>query len=275
MVKNRKIPGKTSRGKPNQINKNSTRGSKKESGKPSQSRLIRLNRYLANTGLCSRREADVFIGQGLVTVNGKKITEMGTKVSDTDIIKFKGKVLKTEKKIYILLNKPKNTITTTDDPQGRKTVLSLIGDRLPERVYPVGRLDRMTTGVLLLTNDGELTDKLTHPSFNKKKIYQVDLDQPLTKSDQLIIATGVQLEDGFIKADTIDLPDPENKKMVGIELHSGKNRIVRRLFEHLGYRVMKLDRVYFAGLTKKGLSRGRWRYLSPMEISILKRGSYK
>ena len=231
MVKNRKIPWKIPPVKPGPVNKKSTREKKKGTGQTSQSRLIRLNRYLANTGLCSRREADGFIGQGLVTVNGKKITEMGTKVSGTDIIKFRGRALKTEKKIYILLNKPKNTITTTDDPKGRKTVLSLIGDRLPERVYPVGRLDKMTTGVLLLTNDGELTDKLTHPSFNKKKIYQADLDQPLTKSNQLKIGIGIQLEDGFIKADAIGFPDSENKKLVGIELHSGRNRVVRRIFE--------------------------------------------
>jgi len=270
MEKNRKIPKKISKNKSFISNSKKKTKSVRTTGKTGYDQQIRLNRYLANTGLCSRREADEYILKGLVTVNGKQLKELGSRVSKTDIIKFKGKVLKTEKKIYILLNKPKNTITTTDDPQGRKTVLSLIGDKLPERVYPVG----MTTGVLLLTNDGELTDKLTHPSFNKKKIYQVNLDQPITRRDFEKVVEGIHLDDGLIRADAIGFPDPENKKLVGIELHSGKNRVVRRIFKHLGYEVLKLDRVYFAGLTKKGLARGRWRYLTHMEISVLKRGSY-
>jgi len=275
MVKKRNASKKIFQGRPMATNKRSKTPQNHRNREADPIRTIRLNRYLAHSGLCSRRDADDFIQQGLVTVNGKKIKELGTKVSKTDIIKFKGKVLKTEKKIYILLNKPKNTITTTEDPRGRKSVLSLIGNKFPERVYPVGRLDKMTTGVLLLSNDGELTEKLTHPSFNKKKIYQINLNKPLLKTDQQKILEGIQLDDGFIKVDAIGFPEPGNSQLIGIELHSGRNRIVRRIFEQLEYDVIKLDRVYFAGLTKKGLSRGRWRYLTPREISVLKRGSYE
>ena len=235
---------------------------------------IRLNKYLANTGLCSRREADAYIQSGQVTVNGNKVTELGTKISAHDKVTFKGKKLSAEKKVYVLMNKPKDIITTTDDPQGRKTIFSIIKNRPDERIYPVGRLDRMTTGVLLLTNDGDLTKKLTHPKYQKKKIYQVSLNKSLTNNDLEQIAIGITLEDGFIKADAISFIDVDDKKQIGIEIHSGRNRILRRIFEHLGYKVIKLDRVYFAGLTKKGLSRGKWRYLTNKEISVLKKGSY-
>lgn len=235
---------------------------------------IRLNKYLANTGLCSRREADAYIQSGQVTVNGNKVTELGTKISAHDKVTFKGKKLLAEKKVYVLMNKPKDIITTTDDPQGRKTIFSIIKNRPDERIYPVGRLDRMTTGVLLLTNDGDLTKILTHPKYQKKKIYQVSLNKALTNNDLEQIASGITLEDGFIKADAISFIDVDDKKQIGIEIHSGRNRILRRIFEHLGYKVIKLDRVYFAGLTKKGLSRGKWRYLTNKEISTLKKGSY-
>lgn len=236
---------------------------------------IRLNRFIANTGLCSRREADKYIQSGYLTVNGKKISELGTKVSFKDEIKFKGKKLMPEKKVYILLNKPKDVITTTDDPQGRKTVLSLIKKGPTERIYPVGRLDRMSTGVLLLTNDGPLTKKLTHPKHQKKKIYQVSLEGDLTQKDLIQLSEGITLDDGFIKPDAISYILPEDKREIGVEIHSGKNRVIRRMFEYLGYKVIRLDRVYFAGLTKKALPRGRWRYLSDKELSILKKGSYE
>ena len=235
----------------------------------------RLNKYIANTGLCSRREADEYILSGQIQVNGKRVSELGTKIKSKDVVTFKGKKLTAEKKVYILMNKPKDVITTTDDPQGRRTVFSIIKSRPGERIYPVGRLDRMTTGVLLLTNDGDLTKKLTHPKFQKKKIYQVTLNKALTNNDLEQIAIGVTLEDGFIKADAISFIDSEDKKQIGIEIHSGQNRVIRRMFEHLGYTVAKLDRVYFAGLTKKGLSRGHWRYLTNNEIATLKKGSYK
>ncbi len=241
----------------------------------SQKNGIRLNKYIANSGLCSRREADEIIQSGFITINGKKVTELGTKITSSDKVRFKGKDLEPEKKIYILINKPKDVITSTDDPQGRKTVLSLIKSAPNARIYPVGRLDRMTTGVLLLTNDGDLTKQLTHPSHQKKKIYQVSLNKQLLRKDMEKIAEGITLEDGFIQADSIHYIDPEDKRQIGIEIHSGRNRIIRRIFEFLEYKVEKLDRVYFAGLTKKGLSRGKWRYLSDKEISILKRGSYK
>ncbi len=233
--------------------------------------LIRLNKYIANAGICSRREADKLIETGVISVNGKVVTELGFKISPTDVINFGGQTLKQEKMIYILLNKPKDYITTLDDPEGRKTVLELIRNAGRERVYPVGRLDRNTTGLLLLTNDGDLTKKLTHPRYGVRKIYQVTLDKALTKGDMQKIADGVELEDGLIRADDISyVGDGKEKNEIGIQLHSGRNRIVRRLFEHLGYDVVKLDRVYFAGLTKKDLPRGRWRILTPMEISMLK-----
>ena len=249
--------------------------SKKPGISPTEKYETRLNKYIANTGLCSRREADEYILSGQIQVNGKKVIELGTKITPKDVVTFKGKKLTAEKKVYILMNKPKDVITTTDDPQGRRTVFSIIKSRPGERIYPVGRLDRMTTGVLLLTNDGDLTKKLTHPKFQKRKIYQVTLNKALTNNDLEQIAKGVTLEDGFIKADAISFIDSEDKKQIGIEIHSGQNRVIRRMFEHLGYTVAKLDRVYFAGLTKKGLSRGHWRYLTNNEIATLKKGSYR
>lgn len=236
---------------------------------------IRLNKYIANSGICSRRDADKYIESGLVEVNGKVICELGSKVSPEDVVKFNGKIIKTEKKIYILLNKPKDYITTLDDPHAEKTVMHLIKGACKERVYPVGRLDRNTTGVLLLTNDGDLAKKLTHPSNRKKKIYHVHLTSKLQSEDMMKIANGFELEDGFIQADSINYTDPVDKKQVGIEIHSGRNRIIRRIFEHLGYKISKLDRVYFAGLTKKNLQKGQWRLLTEQEISILKMGSYQ
>ncbi len=235
---------------------------------------IRLNRFIANSGICSRREADEYIVQGLVTVNGQVVTELGTKVFQNDEVKFDDKVIMGEEKVYILMNKPKNCVTTTDDPQGRKTVLDLVAGKCHQRVYPVGRLDRDTTGVLLITNDGELTEKLTHPSYNKKKIYQVSLDSNLKQSDFDKILKGIYLDDGMISADALSYVDGDQTQ-VGIEIHSGRNRIVRRIFESLGYKVVKLDRVYFAGLTKKNLRRGQWRFLTDKELSILKMGSYE
>ncbi len=237
--------------------------------------LIRLNKYIASTGLCSRREADELIQAGLISVNDKLVTEVGTKVKPSDTIKYNGERLKEEKKVYILMNKPKDYIATLEDPHAHKTVIDLIKGSCRERVYPVGRLDRNTTGVLLLTNDGELTKRLTHPKFEKMKIYHVELNKNLKPADMEKIATGIMLEDGFIKADTISYVNPNDKKQIGIEIHSGRNRIVRRIFEHLGYEIRKLDRVYFAGLTKKGLSRGEWRFLTEKEINMLKMNAFK
>ena len=236
---------------------------------------VRLNKFLANAGICSRREADEFIQAGVVTVNGNVVTELGTKVMRTDDVKFHDQPVKMEKKVYVLLNKPKDTVTTSDDPQQRKTVMDLVKNACPERIYPVGRLDRNTTGVLLLTNDGDMASKLTHPKFLKKKIYHVHLDKNVTAHDLQQIRDGITLEDGEIKADDVQYADPVDKKQVGIEIHSGKNRIVRRIFEKLGYRVTKLDRVQFAGLTKKGLRRGDWRYLTEEEVVRLRMGSYE
>ena len=236
---------------------------------------IRLNKFLANAGICSRREADEFIQAGVVTVNGQVVTELGTKVLRTDIVRFHEDPVSLEKKVYVLLNKPKDYVTTSDDPQQRKTVMDLVKDACPERIYPVGRLDRNTTGVLLLTNDGDLASKLTHPKYLKKKIYHVYLDRNVTAHDMQAIATGVMLDDGEIKADDVQYADPNDKKQVGIEIHSGKNRIVRRIFESLGYRVQKLDRVQFAGLTKKNLRRGDWRYLTEEEVDRLRMGAYE
>ena len=236
---------------------------------------IRLNKYLANAGICSRREADEFIAAGVVSVNGVVVTELGTKIKRTDEVKFHDQAVSVERKTYILLNKPKDCVTTSDDPQARKTVMDYVKDACKERIYPVGRLDRNTTGVLLLTNDGDLASKLTHPKFLKKKIYHVHCDKNVTKADLDQIAAGITLEDGEIHADAISYASETDKKQVGIEIHSGKNRIVRRIFESLGYKVVKLDRVYFAGLTKKGLKRGDWRFLSEMEVNMLRMGSFE
>ncbi len=236
---------------------------------------VRLNKFLANAGVCSRREADEFIQAGVVTVNGEVVTELGTKVMRTDEIKFHDQPVALEKKVYVLLNKPKDYVTTSDDPQQRKTVMDLVKNACTERIYPVGRLDRNTTGVLLLTNDGDMASKLTHPKFLKKKIYHVYLDRNVTAHDLQQIAEGIVLEDGEIKADAVEYADPVDKKQVGIEIHSGKNRIVRRIFESLGYKVTKLDRVQFAGLTKKNLRRGDWRYLTEEEVDRLRMGAYE
>ena len=236
---------------------------------------IRLNKFLANAGVCSRREADEFIQAGVVTVNGEVVTELGTKVMRTDTVKFHDEPVTLEKKVYVLLNKPKDYVTTSEDPQQRKTVMDLVKNACPERIYPVGRLDRNTTGVLLLTNDGDLASKLTHPKFLKKKIYHVYLDKNVTAHDLQQIAEGIQLDDGEIKADDVQYADPNDKKQVGIEIHSGKNRIVRRIFEALGYKVTKLDRVQFAGLTKKNVRRGDWRYLTEEEVDRLRMGAYE
>ena len=236
---------------------------------------IRLNKFLANAGICSRREADEFIAAGVVSVNGEIVTELGTKIKRTDEVKFHDEPVSVEKKAYVLLNKPKDCVTTSDDPQARKTVMDCVKDACKERIYPVGRLDRNTTGVLLLTNDGDLASKLTHPKYLKKKIYHVYCDKNVTKADLDQIAAGITLEDGEIRADAISYASETDKKQVGIEIHSGKNRIVRRIFESLGYKVVKLDRVYFAGLTKKGLKRGDWRYLTEMEVNMLRMGSFE
>ena len=236
---------------------------------------LRLNKFLANAGICSRREADEFIQAGVVTVNGEVVTELGTKIKRTDEIKFHDQPVTLEKKVYVLLNKPKDCVTTSDDPQQRKTVMDLVKNVCPERIYPVGRLDRNTTGVLLLTNDGDLASKLTHPKFLKKKVYHVYLDKNVTAHDMQQIAQGIELEDGEIHADAIEYASDTDKSQVGIEIHSGKNRIVRRIFEHLGYRVVKLDRVQFAGLTKKNLRRGDWRFLTEKEVEMLRMGAFE
>ena len=236
---------------------------------------LRLNKFLANAGVCSRREADEFIQAGVVTVNGEVVRELGTKILRTDEVKFHDTPVSLEKKVYVLLNKPKDYVTTSDDPQQRKTVMDLVKDVCPERIYPVGRLDRNTTGVLLLTNDGDLASKLTHPKFLKKKVCHVHLDKNLTSHDMEQIREGITLEDGEIKADAIEYADERDKAQVGIEIHSGKNRIVRRIFESLGYRVTKLDRVQFAGLTKKNLRRGDWRFLTEKEVDMLRMGAFE
>lgn len=242
---------------------------KKESDPIPSSDQMRLNRYISNAGVCSRRDADQLIELGEITVNGKVVTEMGYKVNRDDVVKYNGKTISPEKPVYILLNKPKDFITTTDDPQDRKTVMALVENACKERVYPVGRLDRNTTGLLLLTNDGELAKKLTHPSSNVKKLYQADLDKPLTREDFDKIAEGIELEDGPAHVDALAYVTTD-KKSVGIEIHIGRNRIVRRIFEHLGYDVVRLDRVMFAGLTKKDLPRGKWKFLSEKEVIQLK-----
>ncbi len=237
---------------------------------PVSKEMIRLNKYIANCGICSRRDADLLIEKGEISVNGVVITDMGTKIAEGDIVRYKGKPLKSEKKIYILINKPAGYVSTLDDPHADKLVTELIKNACNERVYPVGRLDKDTTGLLLMTNDGDLTKKLTHPSHKQKKIYHAFLNRPLTKNDMIRMTEGVDIGE-MVSADAVAYPDPEDKTQVGIEIHSGQNRIIRRMFETLGYRVKKLDRVYFAGLTKKNLPRGKWRFLTNKEISILKR----
>mgnify|MGYP000214053593 CR=1 FL=1 len=242
---------------------------------PDPDEQIRLNKYMANAGICSRREADEFIRQGLVKVNGEVVTELGTKISHSDTVEYDEKVVTLERKCYILLNKPKDCVTTSDDPNGRLTVMDIVKGACNERIYPVGRLDRNTTGVLLLTNDGDLASKLTHPKYIKKKIYHVWTDKDISEDDMQRIADGIELEDGEIHADAISYATETDRNQAGIEIHSGRNRIVRRIFEHLGYHVTKLDRVYFAGLTKKNLPRGRWRYLTQEEVNFLKMGSFE
>ena len=234
---------------------------------------IRLNRFLAQSGICSRREADDYITSGAVTVNDVVVTELGSKVSQNDVVKLDGKVLKSEKMVYIVMNKPKGYVTTASDPHADKTVMDLLKG-CPSRVFPVGRLDKNTTGVLMFTNDGEIAEKLTHPSYDKKKIYQVSLDGKLKKEDYDKILSGIELNDGLIAADELEYIEEDDHRKLGIEIHSGKNRIVRRIFESLGYEVKALDRVYFAGLTKRGLKRGEWRYLTEGEINLLRMGAY-
>lgn len=242
---------------------------------PDPNEQVRLNKFMANAGICSRREADEFIQQGLVKVNGTVVTELGSKISPVDVVEFKDEVVTLQSKCYILLNKPKDCVTTSDDPNGRTTVMDLVKGACNERIYPVGRLDRNTTGVLLLTNDGDLASKLTHPKYVKKKIYHVWCDRDIAEEDMQKIADGIELEDGPIHADAISYATETDRNQAGIEIHSGRNRIVRRIFESLGYRVTKLDRVYFAGLTKKNLPRGRWRYLTQEEVNYLKMGSFE
>ena len=235
---------------------------------------VRLNKFISNSGICSRREADSYITAGVVSINDVVVTELGTKVYPNDVVKFNGERIKGEEKVYIVMNKPKDFVTTVSDPYAEKTVLSLVQGKCKARVYPVGRLDKATTGVLLLTNDGELADKLAHPSFEKKKIYHVFLDKNVKGSDMGELVKGITLEDGPISVDEISYID-DDKSQVGVEIHSGRNRIVRRMFEHFGYKVKKLDRVYFAGLTKKNLRRGQWRFLTEQEIAMLKIGSFE
>ena len=236
--------------------------------------VVRLNKYIANSGVCSRREADTLIQSGVVTVNGEVVTELGTKVNVlTDDVRFNGERLKGEEKVYIVMNKPKGYVTTASDPHAEKTVMDILKG-CPTRVFPVGRLDKNTTGVLMFTNDGEMAERLTHPSYNKKKIYQVVLDHPLTEEDKEKVLAGIELTDGVVAADELEYIDARDHRQLGIEIHSGKNRIVRRIFESMGYEVKALDRVYFAGLTKKGLKKGDWRYLTEGEVNILKMGAY-
>ncbi len=230
---------------------------------------IRLNKFIANSGICSRREADVLILNGDIKVNGKVVFELGTKIKPTDKIQYKGKVLKREKFIYILLNKPKDFITTTDDPQNRKTVIDLVKNHIPERVFPVGRLDRNTTGLLILTNDGELSEILAHPSYNIKKVYEVHLDKPVQQDDLDALDKEIILDDGPVKIDAFEVISPD-ARTIGLEIHSGRNRIVRRIFENLGYKVVRLDRVMYSFLTKKDLPRGKWRFLKEFEVIRLK-----
>jgi len=254
-------------------------GVRKRSSKPVASKApeetVRLNKFIANSGVCARREADELIKQGYISVNGKKVTDMGIKVKPADKVEYRGKLLSPGKKVYILLNKPKGYVTTVKDPHAESTVLDLVKDATKERIYPVGRLDKATTGVLLLTNDGDLAGKLTHPSYGAAKVYHVFLDKEVTRNDMEMIVTGVTLEDGIVSADAVSYPDAEDRTQVGVEIHSGQNRVVRRIFEKLDYHVRKLDRVSFAGLTKKNLQRGHWRELTAKEVSMLKRGIFK
>ena len=249
---------------------------RKPEPEPEEGGLVRLNKFIANSGICSRREADTYIETGLVSVNGVKVTELGTKIDPSkDDVRFNGQRIKGEKKVYIVMNKPKDFVTTMSDPHAERTVMDLISKSLcPERVFPVGRLDKATTGVLLFTNDGDLTEKLTHPSHGIRKIYHAVLDKNLKKEDFDSILDGIELEDGPIAADALSYVDGD-KSQIGLEIHSGRNRIVRRIFEHLGYRVKRLDRVYFAGLTKKNLRRGAWRFLDEKEIGMLKMGAFE
>jgi 23S rRNA pseudouridine2605 synthase len=254
-----------------------TRGEKAKPGKTKKkgiNDMLRLNRFIAHSGVCSRREADELILNGFITVNGNTVTDLGTKVSVNDDVRYKKKKLCAEKKVYILMNKPKGYVTTVEDPHADNKVVDLIGDDCANRVYPVGRLDKATTGVLLLTNDGDLTARLTHPKYKRKKVYHVFLDRPVTLNDLNLLAKGIEIDSEFISVDAVSYADPDDKSQVGLEIHSGQNRIIRRLFEKLGYRVKKLDRVYFAGLTKKNLPRGKWRFLTDKEISMLKRGIF-
>lgn len=260
--------------KPTRVHGENADGSYPTFAPPTPAGEVRLNRHIAASGRCSRRDADLLIRDGHVKVNGEVVTEMGYKVAPADVVELDGKAVGSEKKVYILMNKPKGFVTTLEDPHADKTVIDLLGDNVRERVYPVGRLDKNSLGVLLLTNDGDLTSRLTHPSYNKKKIYQATLDRALTHADMQQITDGLTLEDGPVYVDAIDYAS-ENRKDVGLEIHSGRNRIVRRIFEHLGYKVTKLDRVYFAGLTKRNLKRGQWRFLTPMEVDLLRNGMYE
>jgi 23S rRNA pseudouridine2605 synthase len=237
--------------------------------------LIRLNKFIANSGLCARREADELIRQGHIAVNGKKVMDMGVKVRHSDTVTYNGKILSPGRKVYVLLNKPKGYVTTVRDPYAEQTVMDLVREATSERIYPVGRLDKGTTGVLLLTNDGDLAGKLTHPKYGVGKVYHVFTDKPVTKGVMETIIRGVELDGETVSADAMSFPDPEDHTQVGIEIHSGQNRVVRRIFENLGYRIKKLDRVSFAGLTKKNLQRGHWRHLTQKEVSVLKRGIFR
>ncbi|MCB0802067.1 MAG: rRNA pseudouridine synthase [Flavobacteriales bacterium] len=246
--------------------------SKSTTSASSEQDIVRLNRFIANAGICSRREADTLISEGVVEINGKIVTELGTKVKLSDVVKVNGKKIEGEKKQYLLLNKPKDYITTMDDPKDRKTVLDLVGKACMERVYPVGRLDRATTGLLLFTNDGEMTKKLTHPSSNIKKVYQVSLDKNVTQKDMMRLVEGVELEDGVVAVDKVMYAkDGVDKSIITLDLHSGKNRVIRRMMEQLNYKVLRLDRIQFAGLTKKDIPRGRFRFLTEKEIGFLHR----
>jgi 23S rRNA pseudouridine2605 synthase len=276
MTKKGKIPGKYTNNERRSRNskfveKSRPRNIERKISGSKPPTTMRLNKFIANSGVCSRREADTLIEKGAIKVNDKVITEMGMTVSIEDKVEYQGKKLLPEKKVYLLLNKPKDTVTTSRDPEGRKTVIEIIRNACPQRVYPVGRLDRNTTGVLLLTNDGDLSKKLTHPSFEAKKIYHVFLNQPLAPENLESIKNGVELEDGLVKPDAVNYVD-NDPMQAGIEIHSGRNRVVRRIFEHFGYKVEKLDRVFFAGLTKKNLPRGKWRFLDDKEVRFLKAG---
>ena len=253
----------------------SGRRNPEQSPNRSEPERIRLNRFIANSGLCSRRDADEQIKNGHITVNGQTVTDLGTRVSHSDDVRFRNKRLSAQRKVYVLMNKPKDYVTTVEDPHAEHTVLDLLGEDFPERVYPVGRLDKATTGVLLLTNDGDLAGKLTHPKYERKKVYHVWLDRPVDKNDLFRLTEGIQLENAVtVAADAASYADADDRAQIGIELHSGQNRVVRRMFEALNYTVRKLDRVYFAGLTKKNIRRGKWRFLTEKEISMLKRGLF-